>query len=120
MQATGLWSLWLSLTLRCASGFTTPGRHRFVEWVTALAINDEEHTITQSLLGIDRTADWKALETFVEVGHWDLERLQQSTAELVDSAAGRLKYGYRVWAGDDTKVHRNSAQVWGTCTYHEY
>ena len=23
-------------------------------------------------------------------------------------------------AGDDTKVHRNSPGVWGTCTYHEY
>src|SRR5205085_9982698 len=26
----------------------------------------------------------------------------------------------RVWAGDDTKVHRNSPTVWGTCTFHEY
>ena len=26
----------------------------------------------------------------------------------------------RVWAGDDTKVHRNSKDVWGTCTFHEY
>src|SRR5439155_3155334 len=29
-------------------------------------------------------------------------------------------YGYRVWAGDDTKVHRSSQDVWGTCTFHEY
>ena len=29
-------------------------------------------------------------------------------------------HGYRVWAGDDTKVHRGSPKVWGTCTFHEY
>jgi hypothetical protein len=32
----------------------------------------------------------------------------------------RLWHRYRVWAGDDAKVHRNSKDVWGTCTFHEY
>jgi hypothetical protein len=32
----------------------------------------------------------------------------------------RVWHGYRVWAADDTKVHRNSPDVWGTCTFHEY
>src|SRR5262249_28238496 len=27
---------------------------------------------------------------------------------------------YRVWAGDDSKAHRTSKGVWGTCTFHEY
>jgi hypothetical protein len=29
-------------------------------------------------------------------------------AWAVDKAPGRLWHGYRVWAGDDTKVHRSS------------
>jgi hypothetical protein len=120
MQATVLWATWLSLATRCAAGFTAPGQRRFVEWVTGLALNVEEHTITQSLVGLGRAQDWKALETFAEVGAWNLEQVQQATARLVETAPGRLWYGFRVWAGDDTKVHRTSGHVWGTCTFHEY
>ncbi len=46
--------------------------------------------------------------------------MERATAGLLDQAPGRLWYGYRVWAGDDTKVHRSSKGVWGTCTFHEY
>ena len=53
-----------------AWAFTRPGHRRFVEWVTALALNVEEHTITQSVLAIERPADWKALESFAEYGAW--------------------------------------------------
>ena len=76
MQAKRLWSLWQAWLLDIASGFTNAGRRRFVEWVTGLALNVEEHTITQSLIGLDRVADWKALEFFAEYGHWH-ERLLQ-------------------------------------------
>jgi hypothetical protein len=34
--------------------FTDPGYRRFFEWVTGLVLNDEEHTITQSLIGLER------------------------------------------------------------------
>jgi hypothetical protein len=120
MQAKQLWSIWQALALSVALGFTTVGRRRFVEWVTGLALNVEEHTITQSLVGLDRTQDWKALESFAEYGAWDDQLLPWGVAAAVDRAAGGLWYGYRVWAGDDTKVHRSSKHVWGTCTYHEY
>ncbi len=39
---------------------------------------------------------------------------------LIDKAPGRIWHGYHVSAVDDTKVHRSSASVWGTCTFHEY
>jgi len=39
---------------------------------------------------------------------------------LVETAPGRLWYGYHVSALDDTKVHRSGPYVWGTCTFHEY
>jgi Transposase DDE domain len=120
VQAKRLWSIWQALVLRLALGFTAAGRRRFVEWVTGLALNVEEHTITQSLVGLDRAGDWKALESFAEYGHWNERLLQWGLAWGVDKAPGRLWHGYRVWAGDDSKVHRSSKNVWGTCTFHEY
>lgn len=54
MNATRLWSLWQALILSLALGFSQPGKRRFVEWTTGLALNVEEHTITQSLIGLDR------------------------------------------------------------------
>src|SRR5215471_1422433 len=63
MQAQQLWSTWQALALDAALGFTHPGERRFVEWGTGLALNVEEHTITQSLIGLDRVGDWKALES---------------------------------------------------------
>lgn len=120
MQAIQLWSYWQDLLSPCAAAFTAPGWRRFLEWTTGLVLNVEEHTVTQSLLGLGRTEDWKALESFVEYGSWDRDALERVTAALLDHASGRLWYGYRVWAGDDTKVHRTSANVWGTCTFHEY
>src|SRR3954451_1877339 len=120
MQAICLWSLWQAILVPVAVGFTRRGQQRFVEWVTGLALNVEEHTITQSLIGLGRVPDWKALESFAEYGRWDLPFLQWGLAHHLDSVPERPWFGYHVWAGDDTKVHRNSPDVWGTCTFHEY
>ena len=68
MHATRLWAVWQGLIQSFASCFTRPGWRRFVERVTALTLNVEEHTITQSATAIERTADWKALESFAEYG----------------------------------------------------
>ena len=120
MNATGLWMLWQAILAPYADGFTRPGFRRFVEWLTGLALNVEEHTITQSLIGLERTDDWKAVEAFAEYGAWDRDHLERITAQLLEEAPGRLWYGFHVWAGDDTKVHRTSKNVWGTNTFHEY
>ena len=103
-----------------AWAFTRPGHRRFAEWVTALALNVEEHTITQSVLAIERPADWKALESFAEYGAWRADSVTRSLTRLIEKAPGRIWHGYHVSAVDDTKVHRNSPHVWGTCTFHEY
>jgi hypothetical protein len=66
MQATLVWLLWQAILLPITVGFTRRGQQRFVEWVTGLALNVEEYTLTQSLVGLDRTQDWKALESFAE------------------------------------------------------
>jgi hypothetical protein len=120
MEATYLWSLWQDLLGHYSGAFTAPGYRHFVEWITGLALNVEEHTITQSLIGLDRPQDWKGAETFAETGDWDRVLLERSMANLVETAPGRRWYGYRVDALDDTKTHRSSPRVWGTCTFHEY
>jgi hypothetical protein len=120
MNATRLWSLWQGILLSVALGFTRRGRQRFVEWATGLALNAEEHTITQSLVGLDRVGDWKALESFAEYGHWHPPLLEWGLAHRVRRLPGSAWHGYHVWAADDTKVHRSSPGVWGTCTFHEY
>jgi hypothetical protein len=120
MQATQLWSHWQDLLRPCADAFTPRGFQLFTEWLTGLALNVEEHTITQSLIGLGRPQDWKALEAFAEYGSWDQAALERASAALIDQAPERLWYGYHVWAGDDTKVHRSSKKVWGACTFHEY
>jgi hypothetical protein len=119
-DATLLWSVWQALLRSFAWAFTRPGHRRFAEWVTALALNVEEHTITQSALAIERPADWKAMERFAEYGAWRADSVTRSLARLVEDAPGRLWHGYHVSAVDDTKVHRSGKHVWGTCTFHEY
>src|SRR4051794_15460456 len=89
-QATLLWSLWLRLLQPFASAFTRPGHRRFVEWVTALVLNVEEHTITQSVVAIERLADWKAIESFAEYGAWKPELLTRCLGQLIEEAPGRL------------------------------
>jgi len=59
-------------------------QRRFVEWVTGLALNVEEHTITQSLIGLDRVQDWKVLESFAEYGYWSERLLQRSIGWSVE------------------------------------
>lgn len=120
MEATLLWSLWQALLRPFRYAFTAPGWRRFVEWITGLALDVEEHTLTQALLALDRPDDWKALESFVETGHWNQPLLAHGFARLLDTAPGNRWYGYCVSAVDDTKVHRSSAGVWGTCTFREY
>jgi hypothetical protein len=121
MKATKLWSLWQAILLSIAMGFgSRRGEQRFVEWATGLALNVEEHTITQSLIGLDRVEDWKALESFAESGSWNLRLLQNGLVWRLEKLPNRLWYGYHVWSGDDTKEHRNSPDVWGTCTFHNY
>ena len=115
-----LWSIWQALLAPFACAFSRRGHRHFVEWITALAINVEEHTITQSVLTLERPADWKAMESFAEYGGWRTDQVTWSLILLIEAAPGRTWYGYHVSAVDDTKVHRGSPEVWGTCTFHEY
>ena len=119
-EATLTWSIWQALLEAFACSFTRRGFRRFAEWISAMALNVEEHTITQSVLALEQPAAWKALESFAEYGGWHEGRVTYTLTRLVEDAPGRTWHGYHVSAVDDTKVHRSSPHVWGTCTFHEY
>jgi hypothetical protein len=59
------------------------------------------------------------IEHFAEYGSWDRNAAERQLARLVAADAPQTFCGYRVVALDDTKEHRASADVWGTCTFHE-
>jgi DDE superfamily endonuclease len=118
-HATRLWSIWQALLAPFACAFTRPGHRRFVAWITAMAIDVEEHTVTQSVLALERPAEGKALENFAEYGAWPADAVARALARLVEAAPGRIWPGDHVSAVDDTKVHRSGEHVWGTCTFHE-
>ena len=94
-HAKRLWSIWQALLSAFAWAFTGPSFRRFAEWITAMAINGEEHTITQSVLALERPADWKAPESFAEYGAWHPDYVTASLTRLVDpprAALARLSY----------------------------
>src|SRR5260370_1567903 len=98
MKGNRLWSLWQAILLSIAVCFTRPGRCRFVEWSTGLALNVEEHTITQSLIAVDRPQDWKALESFAEYGDYSIPGVQYRMATRLDELPNPLSYGYPLCA----------------------
>ena len=118
-HAPWLWTIWQTLIKPFAWVFTRLGHRRFVEWITARALNVEEHTITPSVLTRDRPADWKARETFAETGACPTDAVARTLARLEEKAPGRIWHGSHVAAVDDTKVHRSGEHVWGTCTFPE-
>ena len=65
-EAMLTWSIWQALLNAFAWAFTRHGFHRFAEWITAMAINVEEHTITQSVLALEQPAAW-GLETGMQL-----------------------------------------------------
>ncbi len=59
-QAHIFWTIWLALLKPFAwAHFTRIGFGYFVEWITALALLIEEHTVTGSVTAMDRPADWR-------------------------------------------------------------
>jgi hypothetical protein len=85
-EAKLTWTIWQSLLHAFAWAFTRKGHHRFAEWITAMALNVEEHTITQSVLALEQPAAWKALESFAEYGAWRPERVTRALTRLIEEA----------------------------------
>jgi hypothetical protein len=120
MQGNRLWALWLDLLLGFRGAFMPQGFRHFVHWATGFVLTTADHTLTQALTSSQREHDWQALEKFVERGHWNQPSLELSLLGALQPGPAHLFHGYVLLTGDDTKVHRNSPGVWGTCTYHEY
>jgi DDE superfamily endonuclease len=118
-QATQLWTWWLSLLSPFAVVFTRPGWVRFVQWVTGMMLCWEDHTITQLLTASGLESRWRVLEHFAEYGAWDREAVERHTLRLIEQERPARWGAYHPVALDDTKGHRTSKTVWGTCTFHE-
>jgi DDE superfamily endonuclease len=117
--ATQLWTWWLSLLSPFVPVFTRPGWVRFVQWITGMVLCWEEHTITQILTTLGLESRWRVLEHFAEYGAWDREAVERHTLRLIEQEQPARWGQYHPVAVDDTKLHRTSKQVWGTCTFHE-
>lgn len=118
-DARTIWSLWQSLLESFQPFFTRGGWVRFAQWVTSTVLCDEEHTITQSLTSCAAEDRWRVIEHFAEYGSWDRPAVERQLQRLVAAEAPQTFADYRIVALDDTKEHRVSAEVWGTCTFHE-
>lgn len=89
------------------------------QWVTGTVLCPEEHTITQILTGLGLESQWRNVECFAEYGSWDREAVERQLMRVVEQEHPARWGGYHPVAIDDTKEHRTSADVWGTCTFHE-
>jgi hypothetical protein len=118
-EAKQLWTWWQALLRVYAPAFTRPGWVRFVQWVTGMVLCWEEHTITQILTALGLESHWRVLEAFAEYGAWPREGIERRTMRVVEQERPARWGRYHPVALDDTKLHRTSAEVWGTCTFHE-
>jgi hypothetical protein len=118
-EATQLWEWWHALCAPFATVFTRPGWVRFVQWVTGMVLCWEEHTLTQIVTALGLESRWRVLEHFAEYGVWDREAVERQTLRLIEQERPARWGRYHPVALDDTKLHRTSAKVWGTCTFHE-
>jgi|WetSurMetagenome_2_1015567.scaffolds.fasta_scaffold121230_1 hypothetical protein len=118
-DAKGLCSEWQSLLEYFRPVFTLGGWARFVQWATGTVLCSEEHTITQILMGLGLEDQWRNIEGFAEYGAWDREAVERQLMRVVEQEHPARWGGYHPVAIDDTKEHRTSADVWGTCTFHE-
>ena len=118
-EATQVWEWWQALCAPFAAVFTRPGWVRFVPWVTGMVLCGEEHTVTQILTALGLESRWRVLEHFAEYGAWDREVVERHMLRLIEQERPARWGRYHPVALDDTKWHRTSAKVWGTCTVHE-
>jgi DDE superfamily endonuclease len=117
--ATPLWTWWWSLLSPFVPVFTRPGWVRFVQWIMGMVLCWEAHTMTQMLTTLGLESRWRVLEHFAEYGAWDREAVERHPLRLIEQAQPARWGQYHPVAVDDTKLHRTSKPVWGTCTFHE-
>ena len=118
-DAKELWSWWQSLLAVFREKFTLGGWARFAQWVTGTVLCHEEHAITQVLTALGMESAWRNVEHFAEYGAWDREAVERQWMRLIEGEPPARWEKYHPVALDDTKEHRSSPNVWGTCTFHE-
>ena len=119
VDAKALCTRWQALVNRFSDTFTRPGWIRFHQWLTGTVLCWEKHTITQILTSIKLQDQWRNLEHFAEYGAFDRGAVEVATIRLVEAEKPARFAGFHPVALDDTKEHRTSKNVWGTCTFFE-
>ncbi len=114
-----LQTIWQSLVADFQPLFTRGGWVRFLDWGTGMILCDEEHTVTQILTSMGHESRWRVMESFVEYGAWNRDAVERQLIRTIEKRQPATVAEYRVVAIDDTKEHRTSAEVWGTCTFYE-
>jgi DDE superfamily endonuclease len=79
----------------------------------------EEHTLTRILTALGLESRWRVLEHFAAYGTWDREVVERHLLRLIGQKQPARWGRDHPAAVDDTKLHRTSKQVWGTCAFHE-
>jgi DDE superfamily endonuclease len=118
-EATQRWEGWQAPVSTFATVFTQPGWVRFMQWVTGMVLCWEEHTLTPIVTALALESRWRVLEHVAEYGAWDRPAIERQTLRVIEQERPARWGGYHPVALDDTKLHRTSAKVWGTCTFHE-
>jgi len=75
--------------------------------------------MTPILTALGLEARWRVLEHLAAYGAWDREAVERQTLRLIEQEHPARWGRYHPVALDDTKLHRSSAKVWGTCTLYE-
>jgi hypothetical protein len=71
------------------------------------------------LTALGQESRWRDLEHFAGYGAWDREAVERNTLRLIERERPARWGRYHPVALDDTKGHRTSKKVWGTCTFNE-
>ena len=70
-------------------------------------------------LGLGVESRWRGLEHCAAYGAWDRAAVERHTLRLIEQEQPARWGQYHAVAVDDTKLHRTSKKVWGTCTFAE-
>ena len=123
-EAKLTWSIWQALLNAFAWAFTRRGFHHFAEWITGHGSQRRgtHHHPVGPGPGLTAPRPGRPWRSFAEHGAWQPRAASISSLDSPDRRRPRVGSGTatRSRPVDDTKVHRSSPDVWGTCTFHEY